>query len=319
MAANTVKVNATNGAAAPTDVALAASQLFGRGDSGDIAPISLGTGMAMIGSVLSATRPSVRQTVLNSPVDTAGLPTFLQVAGGSGLSLTMIGVSASTPLVITAANGYTDKIGISTVNLPVSLAANATHYLIGDIQTNGSINLATTGTAPVYQWGGTPSVAAGAYTFNIQEMKGYLGNGTTAVPTGTVVFLGEIVTGASTVTSVVNYALMGRYESAWTNTLPTAASNTTAQHNIGVYPKYAATIGQCITADSDYAVGEQIRLSQYAASVANIGEFNPVTYKQIRTRAGSFGSGWGGITAAGGDMNLTAVKWKYKLIAERGW
>ena len=54
-AANTIMANATGSTGTFTGIAIAASELVGRGASGNIGPITLGAGLSLSGSVLNNT------------------------------------------------------------------------------------------------------------------------------------------------------------------------------------------------------------------------------------------------------------------------
>lgn len=183
------------------------------------------------------------------------------------------------------------------------------------VATNGVLTAGSTLLAPVYQWGGTPGTASGQFTFNIAEMKGYLGNGT-AAPQAYVVFVGEAVTGPTTVTSTVAYAYNGRYDSGFTPTLTIAG--TTRSHNIGVAPRILQYVIECTTADLGYAVGETLVNGVYTANT-NSGVIAVYASRNglglpVTINAAAIVKGTGNMITA-----LTAASWKYKLTADRGW
>lgn len=89
MMANTVKVNATNGLASPTDLGLSLNTLLGRGSSGNIAPITLGTGLSMATDVLNGyaglTLAYQVFTTTRTYTPTAGMAyCIVEVLGGGG-------------------------------------------------------------------------------------------------------------------------------------------------------------------------------------------------------------------------------------------
>jgi hypothetical protein len=272
----------------------------------------------------------MRQTVSAGPVTTAGLPDFLGT-NPSALSITTSNVSSSYPLVATAANGWSattgapvDTIGYSTAplqwtGLTASRAAATPNYLYVTIA-SGVMTPDSTIVAPVYQWGGTPATTAGLFTFNIGEMRGYLGNGTTA-PQVNLVMVGEAVTDGTGVTATVEYAYNGRYASAFTATLPSTATFTSASHNIGVKPQVAKLVIECTSAQHGFAVGDQItegHMSIYSTSYTPM----PIvsTAKTVGVQTGSGAAAFVVLDRTSGDaQNLTLASWKYAFIAERGW
>lgn len=93
-AANTVVANATTGAASPTAVAIAASELFGRGSTGNIAPITVGSGLTMTGTTLSATGGGT------------GTVTSVGMSVPTGLSVSGSPVTTTGTLAVTLTAGY---------------------------------------------------------------------------------------------------------------------------------------------------------------------------------------------------------------------
>lgn len=276
-----------------------------------------------------AIRTARRQTVAAGPVSTAGLPTFLPSTNGA-LSLTMQNVTSTARFVATAANGWdyqgrpSDRVGVSLANLSwtgltASRAAATPNFLYVVINADGSLTTGSTIVAPVYQWGGTPATTAGLITFNIAEMKAYLGNGSTA-PEAFVVVVGEAATDGSGVISTVAYAYNGRYQSAFTATLPSTAVFTSANHNLGVKPGLAKLVVENTTTEFGYAVGDQItegHTTVYSTSYAPI----PIitTAKTIGFQTGISVAVTALERTSGNMQVLTLASWKYAFIADRGW
>ena len=133
------------------------------------------------------------------------------------------------------------------------------------------------------------------------------------------VFVGEAVTGASTVTSVTPYAFQGSYVGAWTNTLPGSGTLITANDNIGTNLKEAYIEIQCLTAEQGYSVGDIV--IPYTQSVSNY--FNPFPLIKRRdstlTITGAQGPFLIENLSSGTSANLTAANWAYRIRAKRSF
>jgi hypothetical protein len=278
MGSLTVKANVGSASATPVDatlsVVLDASQgstrgaiLFrGAGGWSALAPGVSGTVLTANGSgddptyqavgAAAALAVPVRQTVMGGPT-ASGVPSFLP-SSSAGLTLTATGVSPTTALTLTAAQGFGSTGAVNfvyqfTSNPSWTATASTTNYLYINASSGAT---GTTTLAPNYQFGGTIAVTNGQFTFDTQAMIGYLGNGTTAVATP-LVFVGECVAGASTITSTAAYAYNGYYESTWTGTAPAATANVSYTTNLGLAEVTPQFIGEWTTATSGYAVGER--------------------------------------------------------------
>ena len=292
-----------------------------RASSGKWTALPLATYRAWVSATVS-----VRQTISAGPVTTDGLPNFLPATSGS-LSVTSQNISATVPFMATASNGaapasgIVNRNGLSVSNLTwSSLSANATNYLYVTINADGTLTPGSTTLAPIYQQGGTPATTSGQFTFNVGEMKGYLGNGTTA-PQAFIVFVGEAVTGASSVTSTVAYAYRGRYSSNY-GTLPAASANVSRNHNIGATPRIRRIVAENITSEYGFNVGDQI---DALASFSGPSIKSPPNWWASRLSMGmrtgndtaGFWTAWtpNGTSSAG----LTAANWNLWFYADRGW
>lgn len=315
--ANSVVGNATGSAAAPTSIDMPTCS-----GATPVLNWTNGTGFVCVALTTASIGLSpVRQTVSGGPVKTTGTPNFWAATFGS-LVVTTQNVSSSYPFTVTAANGFgssgaVDTVGTTTTGVTWSgLPANSTVYLWVTVNANGTLSPGYTLLAPLYQFGGTPAVTAGQFTFNTSEMRGYYGTGSTA-PQANVVFVGQVTTDTSTVTAATPYAYNGRYDSGWTATLPTSTVVTFAS-NIGVPPIGPVNlIIEDTTMDNGFAVGDQIVNPQLIQSTTaltqifqNANQVGLTVYGTPWTVGGKLGLGVAGLTVA---------DWKYRLTTSRGW
>jgi hypothetical protein len=276
-------------------------------------------------AVTSSSAISVRQTILSGPVSSStGLPDLLP-ATATGLAVTAQNVNSTTPLLVFAAGGFTttgvrNRLASTTSNPAwTGLTDATTNYLYADIDAAGSITYGSTVTAPVYQWGGTYSTTSGAHTYNIAEATMKVGNGSTATQVYRV-FVGSAVTSGGNVTSTIAYAYSGRYESAFTATLPGVATYTSASHNIGVKPRIAKLIIENTTTELGYAVGDQItegHITTYSTSYIPMPIISSATTIGFQTSAST--SLHANTRTTGVPVALTVAYWKYAFFADRGW
>ena len=300
-----------------------------RGNPGQYLGVS-GGGALQWQTPSSLSFSGVRQTVSAGPVTSAGLPSLLPSTTTATLNLTSQNVSSTYPLVATAAGGWSnatgapvDTIGYSTTNLTwtgltASRAAATPNFLYVTIS-GGTMTPGKTLLAPIYQWGGTPSTTSGQFTFNISEMRGYLGNGSTA-PQTNLVFVGEAATDGSAVISTVAYAYSGRYESGYTDTLPSGSTAVSRDHNIGTMPRVLEFRIQNKTSEAGYAVGDDLgKDSLYDYDGANIGTAALCATARTASIIASSTPWLVRNKSTGAQVTLTAANWKYQIIAERGW
>lgn len=274
-----------------------------------------------------AIRPAVRQTVLSGPVGTgggsAGFPNLFPATAVS-LAVTSQNVTSTTPLIVTAANGYdrngaVDRTGISAANLTWStLTPSATCYLYIDIGADGVLTTGHTTLQPDYQWGGAYSTTNGQFTYNIQEAIGKVGNGASAVQTYRV-YVGEAVTTGSAVGSCVAYSYAGRY--LQTFALQAPGTRNSFNHYMGVNPSVPPESEfwlKCVNASAGYSTNQYAKLQ----GQGNAGYISgtPLSIEDRNTGSFDVSTAYAVFHRTTGVITVVAAAdWSAVVKISRGW
>lgn len=271
--------------------------------------------------------PSVRQTVETGSTDSNGLPNFLP-ATSVNLNLTSQNDNVVSRVVAAAGgfdvNGPIDVMGIISANQTwTGLTASQTNYLFETVNSDGTCTTGFTIVPPIYQRGGTISVTSGQYTFDISQMKMFLGNGATA-PAVNVVFVGEAVTSGVAVTATLCYAYRGQYRGpATTPIIISGGTRTAFADNLGVpvEEKLFTLRFKAVNAVGNYTVGMLTKLYSIPAggSAADI----PNTVEDRNTSSTVAGTAATPMVyynrTTGAQTTAVAADWSYAPFVQRNF
>jgi phage-related tail fiber protein len=277
-------------------------------------------------SASAAVVANVRQTVASGSVDTNGQANFLSI--GTGLAVNL--AATATPVTYNFSAGYgttgaVDYVGRDTADIASAwsaLTASSTLFLYRDRNTGtGVLTTGFSALAPVYQNFAPSAPATDQHWFDTSTMTMKRWSGAAWVVFQRV-FVGECVTGASTVTSVFAYALKGQYLST-DGAFPATSTKTVFNHYIGVQLGTSVRFDAvCITAELGWAVGEvQENITPafnsgsyvWTASGTSSDSRNVASYQNGQSGTGIV------VKTAGTLTNLTAANWKIRCIASRGF
>lgn len=255
----------------------------------------------------------VRQTVQAASVDANGYANFISI--GTLLAVNIAAASVNIKIHATGGNVSLDRIGTISADTSIAgLTGSSTNYLFAEVALNGTVTLGKTVLKPVYQQGGIPSITLNQYTFNISEMKMYVGNGATATQVYGV-FIGHAVTNTTNVTSVVNYALNGEFITP-TSALLVAATITTLNHNLGM-KGICIPILTCLTGQAGYTAGDELPfyIVNSAGAYSSAWSYNEYTasYATIAATLYLVHLGSAAFTA------ITPANFNVKFKVTRGW
>jgi hypothetical protein len=263
---------------------------------------------------------SKRQVIQTCPVDTNGLSSFFAATYGS-LAATTQNITVDAPLVVSVAKGFgiagaVERFGLTSANLTFSgLTPSTTNYAYVDVATDGTLTAGFSVLAPTYQRGGSPLTGADQFTFQIDRMKGYVGNGTTAVESNRV-FIGELVTSGSAVVSTVGYQPQGFSDVTRSGSLPLASTATSISHNIGIQNIRLRLYLKCVTTEAGYTAGQIVHDPVTIATDYNtLGRVYARNSVTLYTGTTPFSAQ--GIAGAGASFRPTAANWNLGIIAER--